>query len=629
MLPLIAVVPNMAWAESMPTASSDDARLPGFDGRTLDGKPLSTTAFAGQRLILFCFNPGIEQAAVYAEALANVSAERAQNNFAIAGVAMGLDADGSKAFAAKHRLDFPIFDDSDGDIALRLSLKTPVMLVGSDPEGRVSLAMLGFEHGEDIAVSAVEGRIRDFLRLPRIGLAATGKLEESPAAPLFEAEPLSGDKPFRLADAGGKPVVLTFFLSTCSHCQDALRFFKSELARLPDATRPVFVGVAIDAHAYSVESELESKRINFFQAYGDADHKIAEAYGSFARVPDIVLIDGARRIVHRKMGWDAKHDPDVMRMWLAKLAGNKVPMLLHRDWFSGNDSCAVCHQMEAATWRFTQHAGAFDTLVANGSDRDPKCIGCHVVGFGQRGGYTEKDREPYLENVGCEDCHGRGGGHLTPKPKTAAVAGAAHYQPACLKCHDAQHSLGFDYEKFRPKISHSAILALRDEDRAKLVAGRSQPRDLLPTTSAIVGSAACKSCHESEYAIWATSAHAHSVESLEKKNKAGDAACVRCHVTGYGRAGGFPEGKKANPSEDLARVGCESCHGPGADHVKDGGKTRGTILGLADKCESCVILQVCGTCHDEANDPGFRFNVAKKIDAQRHGKVMKAGSPAH
>ena len=142
-------------------------------------------------------------------------------------------------------------------------------------------------------------------------------------------------------------------------------------------------------------------------------------------------------------------------------------------------------------------------------------------------------------------------------------------------------------------------------------------------------SAACKSCHESEYAIWAKSAHAHSVESLEKKDKDAEAKCVRCHVTGYGRAGGFPEGKKANSGEDLARVGCESCHGPGADHVKDDGKTRGNILGLADKCESFVILQVCGTCHDEANDPGFRFNVAHKIDAQRHGKVMKAGSPAH
>jgi hypothetical protein len=31
-----------------------------------------------------------------------------------------------------------------------------------------------------------------------------------------------------------------------------------------------------------------------------------------------------------------------------------------------------------------------------------------------------------------------------------------------------------------------------------------------------------------------------------------------------------------------------------------------------------VILQVCGTCHDDANDPGFEFEVKEKILHQRH-----------
>jgi len=68
-------------------------------------------------------------------------------------------------------------------------------------------------------------------------------------------------------------------------------------------------------------------------------------------------------------------------------------------------------------------------------------------------------------------------------------------------------------------------------------------------------------------------------------------------------------------------VGCESCHGPGGDHVADGARRIGTIVSLGDKCDSCVILKICGSCHDDANDPGFEFAVQEKIDLQRHGTI--------
>jgi hypothetical protein len=72
---------------------------------------------------------------------------------------------------------------------------------------------------------------------------------------------------------------------------------------------------------------------------------------------------------------------------------------------------------------------------------------------------------------------------------------------------------------------------------------------------------------------------------------------------------------------DLARVGCESCHGPGGEHIKEDTAKIGNIVALGDKCDSCVILQICGRCHDEANDPGFEFEVLEKIEAQRHGTI--------
>ena len=90
-----------------------------------------------------------------------------------------------------------------------------------------------------------------------------------------------------------------------------------------------------------------------------------------------------------------------------------------------------------------------------------------------------------------------------------------------------------------------------------------------------------------------------------------------------GRSGGFPKnGRGTDPDhKDLASVGCESCHGPGGNHIAPSAKKLGTIVSLADKCDSCAILQICGSCHDEANDPGFEFEVEEKIELQRHGTI--------
>jgi peroxiredoxin len=603
-----------ASAATGEAAPAKDVRMPAFEGRTLDGKPIATASL-GRRFILFCFNPGVEQAASYAKAVAKVSPERTRHNFEIVGVALGLDSAKSRAFAAKHGLDFPIVDDSDGEVAATLGLKSPVMLVGSDPEGRVGLALTALEHQDPLDAGVIEARVRDYLRIPAAGAQASGKLGEHPVAPAFEAKRLDGGETFRLADQKGKPVIVAFFLASCSHCQDALRFFKSELGRMTEP--PLFVGITDDARPWTIASNLEQQGLGFFPVLLDPERKIASSYGSFGHVPDIVMIDATGRIAFRSMGWEGAHDPDLARMRLAKLVGANVPMLLSRTGYSGNDVCAVCHASESATWRYTEHSFAFETLVAKGADRDAKCIGCHVVGFGDKGGYSETLRAKHLEDVGCETCHGRGGGHLETGGKAAS---RGDYRSACLKCHDQEHSLGFDYATFLPKVSHAMIALQSDAERARRIANREKPRDLLPTASAYAGSEACKTCHAKEHGLWSQSGHAHAVETLEKRNKAGDPKCITCHVTGHGRPGGFPDGGRPGEHADLARVGCESCHGPGAEHVKAGGKQPAGVLKLGDKCDSCVILQICGSCHDDANDPGFRFEVEQKIERIRHGQ---------
>jgi hypothetical protein len=159
------------------------------------------------------------------------------------------------------------------------------------------------------------------------------------------------------------------------------------------------------------------------------------------------------------------------------------------------------------------------------------------------------------------------------------------------------------------------------EERNALLAKLGAPRDVLPTNADYVGSDACRSCHESEHATWAASPHAQAVATLSRAGKSDNADCLKCHTTGYGRPGGFPAEAAAESHGDLARVGCESCHGPGSEHVRDGSAKIGNIVSLADKCDSCVILQICGGCHDDANDPGFEFEVLDKIEAQRHGTI--------
>jgi len=143
--------------------------------------------------------------------------------------------------------------------------------------------------------------------------------------------------------------------------------------------------------------------------------------------------------------------------------------------------------------------------------------------------------------------------------------------------------------------------------------------------AAHVGSDACRSCHAEEFETWAAGPHAGATATLAKSGKDREQSCLKCHTTGFGRTGGFPPTGNPTDHPDLARVGCESCHGPGAEHVAESSVKRGSIVALGDKCESCVILQICGTCHDADNDPGFKFEVQRKIDEIRHG-ALASGS---
>ena len=76
-----------------------------------------------------------------------------------------------------------------------------------------------------------------------------------------------------------------------------------------------------------------------------------------------------------------------------------------------------------------------------------------------------------------------------------------------------------------------------------------------------------RNCHMKQYQVWSESQHAIAYEDLEIVEKAFDPACVKCHVVGFDKPGGFLD---INVTGHLMNVQCESCHGAGRGHVEKG-----------------------------------------------------------
>ncbi len=113
----------------------------------------------------------------------------------------------------------------------------------------------------------------------------------------------------------------------------------------------------------------------------------------------------------------------------------------------------------------------------------------------------------------------------------------------------------------------------------------------VPTDYRIAGAETCARCHPAEQTSWAGSGHAHAWQTLVGKRFDSDPYCMQCHTTGYGLPGGFESRGKSMP---LTNVGCESCHGPSAAHVRD--PKSHTPFDAMDQCSRC---------HDHENSPTF------------------------
>jgi hypothetical protein len=125
--------------------------------------------------------------------------------------------------------------------------------------------------------------------------------------------------------------------------------------------------------------------------------------------------------------------------------------------FAGTPACGGCHAPALAFWRTTKHARALAALERVGRARDPACVGCHVTGYLQPGGFTlignaADAQRPALANVGCEACHGPGQAHVLATDKKGSAT-AAVPTATCLGCHTPDVTGGdFDQRAFRNAI---------------------------------------------------------------------------------------------------------------------------------------------------------------------------------
>ncbi|MCX8043308.1 MAG: redoxin domain-containing protein [Desulfobacterota bacterium] len=157
---------------------------------------------------------------------------------------------------------------------------------------------------------------------------------------------------------------------------------------------------------------------------------------------------------------------------------------------------------------------------------------------------------------------------------------------------DRNGTIAFQHTGFSEYTADNYLMELRK------LCGLPNPPLLNP--SGYSGEERCKVCHERQHIQWSLTRHADAYLSLVRKGSEHDPACVSCHVTGFGRSGGFNlEDKKT--ARRLEGVQCESCHGPGATSctaftkVKDNPRTR------------AQWEMICRSCHTEKESLNFKF----------------------
>ena len=386
-----------------------------------------------------------------------------------------------------------------------------------------------------------------------------------------------------------KPTFIFYFSPNCPHCQETVGEIVGLHEKHPEMH---FVGLATSR---STPEELEWFRTTFkvtFPLILGQPQGFATRIGARS-TPTVAVVepteDGFQVIDHygpwfegASLIFEMRRDPD------------NAFSQFEPGHYQGDYACGTCHVEEAQSWNLTHHWIAYYTLEKQEKTDDAECVGCHVVGLGEPTGFELGDHGSVLTGVGCEACHSAGGPHDGERVDAA---------DQCVRCHDADHSIDFSVAKGLPHIDHFRANTLTEQEQESIRRAIFQgeaPRPLLAfPLGDNVGPDACQDCHKAEVKAWKKSGHADAMGHL-KGEDASNVACVSCHAT--------PSASGPLPQElwgfDVDHgVACESCHGPGEEHVAS--PTASNIQGLGESCPECVLEAICTSCHDTEWDPSW------------------------
>lgn len=182
-----------------------------------------------------------------------------------------------------------------------------------------------------------------------------------------------------------------------------------------------------------------------------------------------------------------------------------------------------------------------------------------------------------------------------------------------------------------------------------------------------VGTKACKKCHFDQWKSWSKTKMARTFHALKPnselkpdkktgmtpefieeikaakakasidadKDYSQDPACLKCHTTGYGKAGGYaipdPKDRKAQrKAEALEGIGCEACHGPGSKYVEvfkeiQDQQRQYTRAELYAVGMTKIGAESCTGCHTKTDNPtagaDYKFDYDKSKDEDAHQRV--------
>jgi hypothetical protein len=432
---------------------------------------------------------------------------------------------------------------------------------------------------------------------PVVGLGwSEGQVAAGTVSALTPMEAVNLEVPADLAELITAPTALFYFSPTCPHCIEAMK----EVSPLAQEGPLPWIGISTgSASAFEIDQFMKDHD-QPFDLWLDEAHGFANAVGARG-TPNVYMVEPVP--ADSPLSPTATEGMAPIRVTEAylpfsrgmgavlRMRANPGNAFLHMKGYQGDMLCSRCHTEEARSWAISHHSIAYRTLYLRDKATDPECVGCHVTGMGEPGGFEMGDHSSPMSGVGCESCHGPAG------PHDGVIDDA---RASCIECHDAEHSVRFETDRAIPHIDHFRATAMSDEELNEallaLIEGEAERPLLAFPDGPTSGASACKSCHKPQHKWLSKDPHSSAMDTLGED--ASRVECVRCHSTSRGYDSSMASMGAEETLEDYRLdegVGCESCHGPGQTHIENPSKSN--IVGLGETCPECIIEGICTSCH--------------------------------